>query len=166
MRGAGPEVAMHTPSSPEDLAYALAMNAAISSCRAGPTRSSRAPIKRAEHAIDPITRVAEYPTHAPHVHAFHDEVADGLAQFALSNPELWVGARAAGTMRKMAVYEASEVQSPKRPAEFLGPQHVEALLFGKPGEAVLFGKPGGKQPQKLFVVDHKGQVDALLRPSP
>jgi hypothetical protein len=43
---------------------------------------------------------------------------------------------------------------------------VEALLFGKPGEAVLFGKPGGKQPQKLFVVDHKGQVDALLRPSP
>jgi hypothetical protein len=60
-------------------------------------------------------------------------------------------------MCKMAVYEASELQYPKRHCQVLGPQHVEA---------VLFGKPGGKQPQKLFVVDHKGQVDALLRPSP
>jgi hypothetical protein len=38
-------------------------------------------IERAEDAIDPITRVAEYPPHAPLVHALNNEVTDGLAQF-------------------------------------------------------------------------------------
>ena len=46
-------------------------------------------IERAQDTIDPITRVAEYPPHAPLVQALNNEVTDGLAQFALSNSGLW-----------------------------------------------------------------------------
>jgi hypothetical protein len=41
-------------------------------------------IERAEDAIDPITRVAEYPPHAPLVHALNNEVTDGPGSFSRS----------------------------------------------------------------------------------
>jgi hypothetical protein len=48
-------------------------------------------IERAEHAVDPIARVAKYPAHAPFVHALDHEIADGLAHCCA--PKFGVGRR-------------------------------------------------------------------------
>ena len=36
-------------------------------------------MERAEHAVDPIARIAKDPPHAPFVQAFDDEITDALA---------------------------------------------------------------------------------------
>ena len=73
---------MQTPTSPVNLACAVAAKAAISSWRVWMNSSASADVERAEQAVDAVARIAVDPLDAPLPEAFQNELRDLLAHVA------------------------------------------------------------------------------------